>query len=92
VVDLAGLSPEDVEVQLLHGPLCADGQLAAPEVDRMWLEPSGSNQHFRYLGRLPLVRPGPYGFTVRVMARQLGPDAPPPASPVRLAEPLRLKK
>jgi starch phosphorylase len=92
MVDLAGLSPDDVEVQLLHGPLGADGQLAAPELERMRLEPSGSNQHFRYLGRLPLVRSGPYGFTVRVMPRQLGLDAPPPASPVRLAEPLRLKQ
>jgi starch phosphorylase len=92
MVDLAELRPEDVEVQLLHGPLGADGQLAAPEVERMRLEPSGVNPHFRYVGRLPLVRPGPYGFTVRVMPRQLGLDAPPPASPVRLAEPPRLRQ
>jgi starch phosphorylase len=92
LVDLAGLTPADVEVQLLHGPLGADGQLASPAMEGMTLDSSASNRHFRYVGRLALKRAGQYGFTVRVMPRRLGLEAPAPAAPVRLAEPLRLKR
>jgi starch phosphorylase len=92
LVDLAGLTPSDVEVQLLHGPLGADGLLASPAMEGMTLDSSAPNRHFRYVGRVTLKRAGSYGFTVRVMPRRLGLEAPAPAAPVRLAEPLRLKR
>ncbi|NNM97376.1 MAG: alpha-glucan family phosphorylase [Candidatus Dormibacteraeota bacterium] len=90
LVRLGGLAPHEVEVQLLHGPVGADGQLIAPRVEMMSVDEGTANGHHRYLGRMALVTQGPYGFTVRVLPRRRNGDGPPAEIPVRFAEPLRL--
>lgn len=66
VVDLAGLDPGEVAVQAVHGRVGTTDELESPatvelaaagELDGTW----------RYEGRLPLERTGPYGYTVRVL-------------------------
>ncbi len=89
LVELDGLLPHQVEVQLLHGPVTADGQLVAPLTEVMEVDELTSNGHHRYVGRMALATRGPYGFTVRVMPRRLNRDAPPPEIPVTFAEPQR---
>lgn len=90
LVDLDGLSPHEVDVQLLHGPVAADGRLVAPHAEPMTVDEKHSNGHHRYLGRMAMATLGPCGFTVRVMPRRLNRDSPPPEMPVALARPLRL--
>ncbi len=90
LVRLGGLAPHEVEVQLLHGPVGADGQLIAPRVEMMSVDEGTANGHHRYLGRMALVTQGPYGFTVRVLPRRHNGDGPPAEIPVSFAEPLRL--
>jgi len=89
-VELDGLSPHEVEVHLLHGPIASDGQLVAPRTETMEVDESISSGPRRYVGRMSLTHVGPYGFTVRVMPRRLNRDAPPPELPVTFAAPLRL--
>ncbi len=89
-VDLDGLSPHEVDVQLLHGPVAADGRLVAPHMEPMSVDEQHSNGLHRYLGRMALATLGPCGFTVRVMPRRLNRDSPPPEMPATVARPLRL--
>ncbi|MHB8325336.1 MAG: alpha-glucan family phosphorylase [Candidatus Dormibacteria bacterium] len=90
LVELGELAPQDVEVQLLHGPVGPDGQLVAPALELMEFDEGHSNGQHRYRGRLAAVTAGPYGFTVRILPRRLNGDGPPAEVPVRFAEPLRL--
>ena len=68
-VSLGELSPEDVDVQLLHGPVGPNGELG-PEVTVAPLAvEDASARPARYSGELPLETPGRYGITVRVVPR-----------------------
>ncbi|MHB1500753.1 MAG: alpha-glucan family phosphorylase [Candidatus Dormibacteria bacterium] len=86
LVELDGLVPHEVEVQLLHGPVTPDGQLVSPAIESMEVDELISNGPHRYIGRMGLSSRGAYGFTVRVMPRRLNRDAPPPEIPVTFAE------
>lgn len=92
LVDLGPLPPEDVQVDLLHGPIGRDGQLMAPTVESMVEDEPHTNGHHRYLGSLVLATPGEYGFTVRVLPRPPSSDPLPVETPVRWAEPARLPR
>ncbi|MBI2709304.1 MAG: alpha-glucan family phosphorylase [Actinobacteria bacterium] len=61
-VHLGDLAPADVEVQLLHGPVGAEGELDGFTVATMEAGPDG-----RWQGSFRCDRPGRYGFTVRVV-------------------------
>ncbi len=77
-VDLGELAPEDVTVQLLHGPVGQGDELVEPAVVPMTLveqSPTGG----RYHGELQPDAAGRYGFTVRVL-----PAHPDLAQPVEL--------
>ena len=92
LVELGGLLPEDVQVELLHGTIGGDGRLISPTVEAMRPDQPHSNGSHRYLGRL---RPGPageYGFTVRVLPKPASSDPLPAETPVRWAEPRRLSR
>ena len=67
IVALGDLGPDDVEVQLLHGPAGQGQELAAPEV--VVLEPAGAadDGHLRYRGRFTCEQAGRYGITVRIV-------------------------
>ncbi len=69
-VALGVLSPDDVTVQLVYGPAGDDDEIAAPAFADLELEaePSGASPA-RYAGEAELGRPGPFGYTVRVLPR-----------------------
>ena len=89
LVELGQLPPEDVQVELLHGPIGADGRLISPSVESMVEDQPHANGSHRYLGTLVLGPPGEYGFTVRLLPRPPSSDPLPAEIPVSWAEPAR---
>jgi starch phosphorylase len=68
-LSLGALSPDDVQVALLVGPLNAAGELAEREVVPVeWCQELGRGKH-RYTGLIPPRDSGRYGFSVRVLPR-----------------------
>ena len=69
-VDLGALRATDVEVQLLHGPVGADGELQEPTVVTMRPDEGAGS----WSGELICASAGRYGYTVRVVPhhRDLG--------------------
>jgi starch phosphorylase len=65
-VDLGELKSDDVEVQLLHGPVGPDGQLERATVVAMRQRPDVEDT---WGGALTCDTPGRYGYTVRVVPR-----------------------
>ena len=69
-VALGELSPEDVTVQLVYGTAGDDDEIIAPEFAELELEADpGGGAAARYAGEVELGRPGPFGYTVRVLPR-----------------------
>jgi starch phosphorylase len=68
-VELGDLGPEDVDVQLLHGPVGAAGELAERTSVSMVPDGSPDGTHLTYEGTLHAAQAGRYGFTVRVVPR-----------------------
>jgi starch phosphorylase len=69
-VALGELSPGDVTVQVVYGRPGDNDEIADPEFSDLKLEgeTSGSSAA-RYAGHAELGRPGPFGYTVRVLPR-----------------------
>lgn len=67
-VRLGGLSPEDVRVQLLHGPVDADGQLEHPAQTVALDLLDTDDGECRYAGTFTCGVPGEYGISARVVA------------------------
>ncbi|MBW8827751.1 MAG: alpha-glucan family phosphorylase [Acidobacteria bacterium] len=67
VVSLGDLSPHDVEVQLLHGPVGPNAELTATAHVPMSVEGSADDGHIRYVGSFVCERAGRYGLAVRVV-------------------------
>jgi starch phosphorylase len=71
VVDLGGLQPSDVAVQLVHGPVAVNDDLSESSVVTLSLAvdagPSAGGTRHLYQGSFECERPGRYGFTVRVV-------------------------
>ncbi|MGC2191385.1 MAG: alpha-glucan family phosphorylase [Candidatus Dormiibacterota bacterium] len=89
LVELGLLPPEDIQVELLHGPIGSDGRLISPTVESMVEDQPHSNGSHRYLGTLVLGPPGEYGFTVRLLPKPPSSDPLPAETPVSWAEPAR---
>jgi len=69
-VALGKLSAADVEVEVVCGRVGDDDEIAEPVVSGMSLDESGSDAGIaRYAGQADLGRPGPFGYTVRVVPR-----------------------
>ncbi|HLT15123.1 MAG TPA: alpha-glucan family phosphorylase, partial [Acidimicrobiales bacterium] len=66
-VSLGSLSPDDVEVQLIHGPEGQGGELSDVEVVPMTPDGAVGEGPCRYVGRFACDRAGRYGVTVRVV-------------------------
>jgi starch phosphorylase len=67
VVALAGLRPDDVRVECVHGPVGpADELVQLTPVTMTRLDGVDGDQH-RYEGHVPCERAGRYGYTVRVV-------------------------
>jgi starch phosphorylase len=67
VVELSGLQPQDIQVQLYYGYLDADGQLSEGEPLSMQQVGSPDNHHAQYAVEMPCARSGMTGYTVRIL-------------------------
>jgi starch phosphorylase len=69
VVELGNLDPEDVEVQVAYGRVDDADEL--PEVDVLPLKQDGQVEQGGWVfeGEVPLLTPGAFGYTVRVVPR-----------------------
>jgi starch phosphorylase len=63
LVNLGELSDDDVQVQLLHGPVGQNDELAEEHA----VETMSRSEDGTWQGEFPLERTGRYGFTVRVV-------------------------
>ncbi|MFC5184704.1 alpha-glucan family phosphorylase [Actinomadura harenae] len=69
VVDLGGLEPSDVTVEVAHGRVDETDAIAEPSyLELTRPEPAGDGR-LRYAGEVPLVRSGAFGYSVRVVPR-----------------------
>ena len=68
-VALGELAPGDVEVQLVHGRVDAEDDLVDTAVAPLRLVESYDGGRHRFDGDLELGRPGPFGYTVRVVPK-----------------------
>ena len=70
LLDLGGLSPQDVQVQTVTGPVDVNEQLH--DITTVPMDCTDGNADadgFRYEAHLPLTRSGAIGYTVRVLPR-----------------------
>ena len=68
LVALGELSPDDVSVEVVYGRPDEDGEIAAPTYATLSAEGASEATGLkRYCGEVPLDRPGPFGYTVRVL-------------------------
>jgi starch phosphorylase len=67
LVDLGGLTPDDVTVQAAYGRVDESDQLRAPSTVVLTPGECGEDGLYRYSGEVPLERAGSFGYTVRVL-------------------------
>ncbi|HSQ55016.1 MAG TPA: alpha-glucan family phosphorylase [Gemmata sp.] len=68
-VNLGGVNPEDVEVQLCHGVLDALGEIADPRATALLADGSRNGSVVLFTGSVPCKASGQFGFTVRVLPK-----------------------
>jgi starch phosphorylase len=68
-VNLGGLSPEDVEVQLFHGPVDSLGEIPRPQTATMSHNGHADGPTWQFTGSIPCRSSGQHGFAVRVLPR-----------------------
>ncbi|HYH34964.1 MAG TPA: alpha-glucan family phosphorylase [Nocardioides sp.] len=68
-VSLGELSPEDVDVQLVHGRIDAEDRLVGSATEPLALGESYEGGRHRFDGTVALARSGAFGYTVRVVPR-----------------------
>jgi starch phosphorylase len=78
-VSIGSLAVDEVSVQLVHGPVGQNDEIAHPEVEPMAVAGDAADGHLRFTGSFTCDRPGRYGFTVRVV-----PNHPDLVAPVEL--------
>ncbi len=68
-VSLGGLSPDDVDVQVVHGRVAHEDTLVETRTESLSLAETYEAGRYRFDGRLTLATTGPFGYTVRVLPR-----------------------
>jgi len=68
-VSLGDLSPEDVDVELLHGVINSEDQLVGAATESLTVGESYQGSRHRFDGTVTLGRSGAFGYTVRVVPR-----------------------
>ena len=68
-VSLGELSPDDVDVQLVHGVINSEDQLVDSSVESLAVAESYHGGRHRFDGSVALGRSGAFGYTVRVVPR-----------------------
>jgi starch phosphorylase len=66
-VHLGNLSPDDVQVQLFHGPVDNQGEIPAPSTIVMSRDGSAQGSAWIFQGRIPSRSSGHHGYAVRVL-------------------------
>jgi starch phosphorylase len=67
-VRLGELTPDDVAVEVVYGRVGDDDEILGPDCNALTVEgPPGEDGVARYAGEAELGRPGPFGYTVRVV-------------------------
>ncbi|HMC40252.1 MAG TPA: alpha-glucan family phosphorylase, partial [Acidimicrobiales bacterium] len=67
-VELGTLTPDDVAVELLHGPVVGGDELTGTDIVRLALAPTDDRSGpFRYEGTFPCDQAGRHGYTVRIV-------------------------
>jgi glycogen phosphorylase len=66
-VELGSLTPDDVAVELLHGPVVGGEELTQTEVVRLSLTPAARAAPYRYEGSFTCDLAGRHGYTVRIV-------------------------
>jgi starch phosphorylase len=66
-VSLGSLAPEDVAVQVVHGRVDEQDQITGTSAVELAHEEEYEGGRHRYVGTVTLARPGPFGYTVRVV-------------------------
>jgi glycogen phosphorylase len=66
-VDLDSLTTDDVAVELVHGPLGVDGEMASSSVLMEPVGPGDRPGRYRYTARFTCERAGDYAYTARVV-------------------------
>jgi glycogen phosphorylase len=69
VVSLGSLAADDVDVQLVHGPVGQGDELTERSCVSMRPDGPADDDHARYVGSFRCERAGRYGFTVRIVPR-----------------------
>ena len=68
-VSLGELTPDDVNVQVLHGKIDSNDVLTDVTVMDLTLADTYDGGRYRFDGDIQLNRGGPFGYTVRVIPR-----------------------
>ncbi|HET8603079.1 MAG TPA: alpha-glucan family phosphorylase [Marmoricola sp.] len=85
-VSLGSLSPEDVDVQVVHGRVRSEDQLVDTSVESLGHAESYEGGRHRFDAHVALSRTGPFGYTVRVLPRHTGLASPAEMGLVRMAQ------
>jgi len=70
-VHLGSLKPDDVEVQLFHGPVDSLGEIAQPHTVTMAHNQALDNGAYVYYGAIPCRSSGQHGFAVRILPKHV---------------------
>jgi starch phosphorylase len=68
-VALGGLSPDDVSVEVVYGRVGDADEILNPAVSALAVEDGPDDGVARFVGKAELGRPGPFGYTLRVVPR-----------------------
>jgi len=68
-VALGGLSPDDVSVEVVYGRVGDADEILHPAVSALAVEDGPDDGVARFVGKAELGRPGPFGYTLRVVPR-----------------------
>ncbi|HEX6876066.1 MAG TPA: DUF3417 domain-containing protein, partial [Nocardioidaceae bacterium] len=68
-VSLGNLSPQDVDVQVVHGRIRHDDELVDSRVESLQLAETYEGGRHRFEGSVALKKSGPFGYTTRVLPR-----------------------
>lgn len=75
-VDLNRLTPEDVSVELYHGPIDARGEIRDPKIVTMSVGRGPEDTRYEFSGSIQAHTSGRHGYTVRVLPRNSDLDNP----------------
>ncbi len=68
-VSLGQLSPEDVDVQVVHGRIRHDDELVDTHIESLKVAETYEAGRYRYEGSVELKQSGPFGYTTRILPR-----------------------